>query len=351
MKLEKIKLVLGSFDSLDSFLFDLKISGNQENPLPKGVYSIFLSDTDVMSTHCCFNLFKSYQNQKNMIQIDEFELNPESDDDAFVRTNIFMEPAQVNSFMKEVEMSIRVVLFRKSKRMGRDRNLFITQSDEFNLIRGSEIMKALTINHMSGLKSICGRLNFEDLLDVADAKTGNTLISNLIDILTENDLAFYESLCMKCVNINKPNNNGQTLIQKLSTKFKASKDEKVKNLYLEASVIAIANGAILDESSRKIMFPDGSERLKSVVKHGISNVSSGIPIVGHIKGLYHYSLGQNEKGDDCMIESSKMLVTTGLSIGVGLVVGPLVIFVPFFETIRRFLLQLECQLHHLLVMI
>ena len=64
----------------------------------------------------------------------------------------------------------------------------------------------------------------------------------------------------------------------------------------------------------------GAKRAVNEVGHGFSRVADGLPVVGHVKGVVHYAMGDTEKGHQSMISASRstaVLTANLLTGGVG----------------------------------
>lgn len=54
----------------------------------------------------------------------------------------------------------------------------------------------------------------------------------------------------------------------------------------------------------------------------MSGVVNAIPVVGHVKGVYHYANGEKDAGDNAMKAASRTVGVIGGGIVGGLVGGP-----------------------------
>ena len=63
--------------------------------------------------------------------------------------------------------------------------------------------------------------------------------------------------------------------------------------------------------------PEAACRTQLEFLDNLENVADATPIVGHVKGAVHYSLGDTEKGDGCMKSASRTaaMVVTGVVTG------------------------------------
>ena len=95
--------------------------------------------------------------------------------------------------------------------------------------------------------------------------------------------------------------------------------------YSERSLIAAPVRAVVHGIAG-----DGAEAERVLVKMGKSslNVIDSTPVLGHVKGVVHYAIGDTEHGHDCMKGASRTLAVVGAGaltggVGGGLVLGGL----------------------------
>ena len=93
--------------------------------------------------------------------------------------------------------------------------------------------------------------------------------------------------------------------------------------YSETNCIATPINGLIQESKGNYQ---ESERLKKSYLNAASSVVDGVPVVGHVKGIVHYAMGDKEKGNRSMEASTRTAAVLGAGVltgglGGGLVAG------------------------------
>lgn len=62
---------------------------------------------------------------------------------------------------------------------------------------------------------------------------------------------------------------------------------------------------------------DAARRTQEEFVHGLEDMADGTPVVGHVKGVLHYAMGDNTKGDTCMKGATRTAVVIGAGVATG----------------------------------
>lgn len=62
---------------------------------------------------------------------------------------------------------------------------------------------------------------------------------------------------------------------------------------------------------------DAARRTQREFLEGVESFADATPVVGHVRGIVHYAIGDKDKGDECMKAASRTaaVVATGMATG------------------------------------
>ena len=66
---------------------------------------------------------------------------------------------------------------------------------------------------------------------------------------------------------------------------------------------------------------EGTDKVKKKLGQSFESFVDGTPVVGHVKGAVHYTLGDREHGDKCMKQASRAAATIVVAVGTGILTG------------------------------